>query len=85
VREPDPGSGGDPAVHQHGDADRGIVTEARQAGGGHDHGEHRSGAGEGAGVLTGRRKARLAGGPPVVVGTGVDPVTFRFSGGRSAN
>jgi len=25
------------------------------------------------------------GGPPVVVGTGVDPVTFRFSGGRSAN
>ena len=39
----------------------------------------------GAGVLTGRRKARRAGGPPVVVGTGVDPVTFRFSGGRSAN
>ena len=85
MREPDPGSGGDPAVHQHGDADRGIVTEARQADGGHDHGEHRSGAGEGAGVLTGRRKARLVGGPPVVVGTGVDPVTFRFSGGRSAN
>jgi hypothetical protein len=23
--------------------------------------------------------------PSVVVGTGVDPVTFRFSGGRSAN
>jgi hypothetical protein len=23
--------------------------------------------------------------PAMVVGTGVDPVTFRFSGGRSAN
>jgi hypothetical protein len=29
--------------------------------------------------------ARLWGLAIVVVGTGVDPVTFRFSGGRSAN
>ena len=36
---PHPGSGGDPAGHQHGCADRGIVTDARQADGGHDHGE----------------------------------------------
>ena len=35
---------------------------------------------------TGKRPMTSPNGwPSLVVGTGVDPVTFRFSGGRSAN